>query len=44
MIPYFLLTYIGIKIGVAWWYYALCALGFILKVLNAGIKLGKEAS
>jgi hypothetical protein len=44
MISYFLLTYIGIKIGAAWWYYALAGVGFVLKILNAGIKLGKEAS
>ena len=44
MIQYFLLTYIGIKIGAAWWYYALCSVGFVVKILNAGIKLGKEAN
>jgi hypothetical protein len=40
---YFLLTYIGIKIGAAWWYYSLLSVGFVVKILNAGIKLGKEA-
>lgn len=43
MIPYFLLAYIGIKINAVWWYYGLVAVGFVLKTLNAGIKLGKEA-
>lgn len=43
MIPYFLLAYIGIKIGAAWWYYALCSVGFAIKILDTGIKLGKEA-
>lgn len=43
MILYFLFAYIGIKVGAAWWYYALCVFCFILKILDAGIKLGKEA-
>ena len=43
MIPYFLLVYIGIKVGAAWWFYAIAAVGFALKTINAGIKIGKEA-
>jgi hypothetical protein len=44
MIPYFLLAYIGIKISAAWWYYGLVTVGFVLKIFNAGINIGKEAT
>lgn len=43
MIPYFLLAYIGIKVSAAWWYYALLSVALVIKILNAGVKLGKES-
>ena len=42
MISLFLLTYIGIEIDAPWWYFALVVGSCLLKMLSAGIELGKE--
>jgi hypothetical protein len=42
MISLFLLIYIGLEISAPWWYFALVSVTCLIKILNAGIKLGKE--
>lgn len=42
MISMILLTYIGLAIDAPWWYFALISFACLVKILNAGIKLGKE--
>lgn len=42
MISMILLTYIGFAIDAPWWYFALTTFACLVRILNAGIKLGKE--
>ena len=39
MIGYALLIYIGVRIGAAWWYYLLIALGVLIKIVEALINV-----
>lgn len=42
MISIILFIYVGVQIGAPWWYYALLGFLGLVKILNAGINLGKK--
>lgn len=43
MISVILFIYIGCRVAAPWWYYTLLGVSALVKVLAAGVKLGKKA-